>query len=207
MLMTTNSIDAKPSFAYLSPKLVPFLGWEFHNLSRLFCKGNRWQIIQWAVWSNVVVLILPLDNFQLCFLHSSKPVTVQTFISKLTVEALYKCILGGLSWLDKSQLHTRFSAPKEHCLAGKLGAIVTDDFSGLVATFKLLTQKSRNLGACDRHRDQLPHHLAWKVINHIQHSKPSAIAELVWNEVHRPALIHSRGCVTSAHMAPPSPVC
>ena len=52
---------------------------------------------------------------------------VKTLISELTVQAFDKCILSGLTWLDKTKSDAIFFAPEEHRFAGKFRPVVTSN--------------------------------------------------------------------------------
>ena len=52
---------------------------------------------------------------------------IQVLFAELAIEALNKCILRGLAWLDKAELYTAFLRPEEHRLTDEFGSVVADN--------------------------------------------------------------------------------
>ena len=94
-----------------------------------------------------------------------------------------------LSWLDKPKFYVGHLAPEEHYLACKLGTVVTDNRRWLTSSFYCLLQEACNLLARYWKTHELIDYFTRVVIDLVQHSKPSTIAQLIKNKVHRPPLI------------------
>jgi len=137
----------------------------------------------------MVVLLLPELYFYPSFVKCPEPVSVQALVAEFAIQTLDKGILRRFSGLDEAKLNTPLLAPEEERFAGKLSAVVTNDFPGMTALFAELGQEARHLLSADGHRDQLPHHFPRIIIDNIQHPKASAIGQLVGDEIHRPTLI------------------
>lgn len=75
----------------------------------------------------MIIVIAPLSNVSPSFIDRSKPVLIQTFISKLAVQALDKRILSWFTWLDETQLGACFSLPEKHRFTRKFSPVVADD--------------------------------------------------------------------------------
>jgi hypothetical protein len=74
--------------------------------------------------------LAPFIDFISRFIQRAKPVLIQTFVSKLAIEAFDKSILRRFARLNEVQLHVIFLAPEKHRFAGKLGAVVADNRMG-----------------------------------------------------------------------------
>ena len=118
---------------------------------------------------------------------------LQAFVPELAVQAFHKGVLRWLPGLDKAQLGIPFPGPEEHRLAGELRAVVADDQRWERSLISQFVQEAGDAATRDRHRDQLADHLPRVVIDHVEHAEPPPIAELVGDEVHRPALVRCRG--------------
>lgn len=69
------------------------------------------QIPDGTVRPLLIVLSSPGFNHELRFLHRQKPVLVQAFIPKLTVEALNKRVLHRFPRLNEVQMHAVLHRP------------------------------------------------------------------------------------------------
>lgn len=73
---------------------------------------SRCDISNSAVCALFIVFPAPRFNHELSFLQGHKPVFVETFIPKLSVEALDKGILHRLPWLNEVQMYAVLSRPR-----------------------------------------------------------------------------------------------
>ena len=85
------------------------------------------------MWSNLIVVSLPVIDFGLGVLQTFKPKLIQAIVPELTVEAFHKRILGGLPRLNKLQLDISTLRPEEHCFTRELRAVVANNNGGLAS--------------------------------------------------------------------------
>ncbi len=62
--------------------------------------------------------------------QADKPLPIQTFASKLAVEAFCRTILAETTGLDKCRAHILISLLAHHCRGGEFCAIVRADVGG-----------------------------------------------------------------------------
>lgn len=78
----------------------------------------------------MVVMSPPQVCFDPRFIHGSEPLAVKTFVTQLAIQTLHKRVPSRFAGLDEAQCYPGFLAPKEHCLADELRAVVADNLSG-----------------------------------------------------------------------------
>ena len=78
---------------------------------------------------------------------------IQAFVSELAVKAFHEGILGRFTKLDKAKLNTRFLAPEEHRLTGKLCSVVANNLCWFSSLLDELTHEACNLTTADRDRN------------------------------------------------------
>lgn len=124
---------------------------------------------------------------------AAKLVFVQTFIPKLSVEALDKAILRRLAWGDKAMLNTGAFCPFKGCRAGKLGPVVGEDRLGRAPKRDRFVHGPRHPAAGQRGVGLDPETCPSMVVDDVEQSQRATIGQTVVNEVHAPSLIRSQG--------------
>ena len=120
------------------------------------------------MWADFVVMCAPLIDSPSGFGEIREPVQVQALISEFPIEAFDEGILGRLAGLDEMQLDATALAPKEHLLAGELGAIVANDHPRQSTALSEFIETTCDLQAGDRHVHDLGHALARVVVHDVE---------------------------------------
>ena len=75
-------------------------------------------VIEAAVWSNFVVLLSPVGDFEASVEEVTEPASPQALLSKLAVEALDMAVLHGAAGLDVAELDLPLQAPGQEVATG-----------------------------------------------------------------------------------------
>lgn len=79
---------------------------------------------------SAVVLIPPRLDFYFSILVAGKPMTVQTLVSKATVERLDEGVVGGFTRTREGQCNFVAVSPKVCDSSGEFAAVIAEDFLG-----------------------------------------------------------------------------
>lgn len=162
-------------------------------------------ITEWAVGSEVIVVLSPGFSDAPCFLDAPEPVFIQAFVSEAAVEALAGAVLHGLSGLDEVVPDPALIAPLVEDPAGELRPVVGDDDLRSAPLVDDPVQhpphpKTRQAGV----------HLGGQAlpgegIDHVKSPQRPAIGQGGGSEVHGPLLTRSSGGLEILPGAPLQP--
>jgi hypothetical protein len=122
--------------------------------------------------------------------HGEEPVFVQALVTEATVEALDVGVLDRLAGTDKAQAHSGLVRPGIEHLAFELRSVIHRDRQRQSAQIRQPLEHRHDPLPSDR-RINLEHQaLAAEVIHDRKASQPSAVAQTITDEVHRPTAVH-----------------
>src|SRR6185437_10491152 len=114
---------------------------------------------------------------------------IEQFVAQTAVEALDEGVLGRFARRDVVPFDPRFLRPAEDRHAGELRAVVADDRQGLAAPSDDGIEFAADAQARERGIGHQGQALSREVVHHREDTEPAAVAELVAQEVQRPALV------------------
>jgi hypothetical protein len=145
-----------------------------------------------AVRACLVVIVSPGMDVGSRLCKVQKPVRIETFIAKSTVERFDVAVLHGTARFDVAQQDSMLFAPGTNRSADKLGPVIDVNFvrqaSGVSELFKDADHtKTWETGVCFGGQT-----LSCVLVDDRQHTKRTALCQGVTDEVHRPTLVGSR---------------
>src|SRR6185503_16266804 len=156
-------------------------------------KGCRRLILQRAVRSQEVVVLLPASQLLPHILEREEHFHIQTLITETPIETLDEAILDGLAGPNKVQLNTVAVGPGIHDATSKFAPVVHGDGSRRSPLSDHRLQRLRHLLPCERLVGDQTQAFPRELVHDGQDPKPSPIRHTLVHEVHAPPLVRRRG--------------